>query len=107
MALFKKRKSTKEKLAEKKAEMNQKKQGKLKAASVKDLTREVKSNKKIGSRDAARTANKQFGERVNKIFNLFSLVKHKLILFDTIFHFHEGHLMFLYSYTNDRKVEFL
>ena len=64
--------TTKQKLLLKKKEMNQKKQGKLKAASVKDLTREVKSNKKIGSRDAARTANKQFGERVNKIFNLFS-----------------------------------
>ena len=72
MALFKKRKSTKEKLAEKKAEMNQKKQGKLKAASVKDLTREVKSNKAIAKRNAARAANKQFGERVNSILNLFN-----------------------------------
>ncbi len=72
MALFKKRKSTKEKLAEKKAEMNQKKQGKLKAASVKDLTREVKSNKAIAKRNAARAANKQFGERVDSILNLFN-----------------------------------
>ncbi len=71
MALFKKRKSTKEKLAEKKKEMNQKKQGKLKAASVKDLTREVKSNKAIAKRNAARAANKQFGERVDSILNLF------------------------------------
>ena len=72
MALFKKRKSTKEKLEEKKKEMNQKKQGKLKARSVKDLTREVKANKKIGERDAARKANKAAGERLDRILNFFT-----------------------------------
>ena len=41
--------TTKQKLQLKKKEMEQKKQGKLKARSVKDLTREVKANKKIES----------------------------------------------------------
>lgn len=63
--------TTKQKLQLKKKEMEQKKQGKLKAASVKDLTREVKANKKIESRDAARKANRQFGKRVESILNLF------------------------------------
>ena len=71
MALFKKRKSTKEKLAEKKKEKAQKEQGKLKARSVKDLTREVKANKKIESRDAARKANKAAGDRIDSIINFF------------------------------------
>lgn len=68
MALFKKRKSTKEKLAEKKKEMEQKKQGKLKAASVKDLTREVKSNESIAKRNRILKANKAAGERLSNFF---------------------------------------
>ena len=68
MALFKKRKSTKEKLAEKKKEMEQKKQGKLKAASVKDLTREVKSDKEIAKRNRILQANKDAGERLKNFF---------------------------------------
>ena len=64
--------TTKQKLQLKKKEMEQKKQGKLKARSVKDLTREVKANKKIESRDAARKANKQFGKRVESILDFFN-----------------------------------
>lgn len=68
MALFTKRKSTKEKLKEKKKEMAQKAQGKLKAASVKDLTREVKSDKEIAKRNRILKANKAAGERLSNFF---------------------------------------
>tara|TARA_R100000742_G_C4279094_1_gene102914 strand:+ start:3913 stop:5001 length:1089 start_codon:yes stop_codon:yes gene_type:complete len=49
----------------------QKRTAALKRKSVADLKREVKSNKKIESANRTKKANKEFGERVNAILDLF------------------------------------